>query len=61
MFTQNMEYYFNFRINLKFRRYGGIFSLYHRESKIIMLKEQFKKILINLGGKIIKYLEILIV
>jgi len=44
-------------LHLKFRRYGGIFSLHHSGSEVTMLKEQFKKILINLGSKIIKYLE----
>jgi len=47
--------------NLKFRRYGGIFSLHYRGSEVTMLKEQFKKILINLGEKIVKYLDISIV
>jgi len=47
--------------HLKFRRHGGIFSLYHRESEVTMLKERFKKILINLGSKIVKCLDISIV
>jgi len=45
-------------LHLKFRRYGGIFLLYYRESEVTMMKEQFKKILINLDGKIVKYLDI---
>jgi|GEM_PF-5425776 len=45
-------------LHVKFRRYGGIFSLYYRGSEVTMLKEQFKKLLINLGKKIIEYLDI---
>ena len=46
------------RFMLKFRRYGGIFALHYRGGEVTMLKERFKKILINLGLKIVKYLDI---
>ncbi|PJI07902.1 hypothetical protein CUB90_08495 [Clostridium sp. CT7] len=42
----------------KFRRHGGIFSLLYLKREVTMLKERFKKILINLELKIIKYLDI---
>ena len=51
----------NVKSSLKFLRYGGIFFLHHRGSELTMLKERFKKVLINLGKKITKYLDISIV
>ncbi|MFL0252024.1 hypothetical protein ACJDT4_16510 [Clostridium neuense] len=35
--------------------------MYYRGSEVTMLKERFKKVLINLGSKIVKYLDISIV
>ncbi|MFL0252392.1 hypothetical protein ACJDT4_18440 [Clostridium neuense] len=32
--------------------------MYYRVSEVTMLKERFKKIIINLGSKIVKYLDI---
>ncbi|MFL0249619.1 hypothetical protein ACJDT4_04225 [Clostridium neuense] len=39
-------------------KYVGIPALHYRGSEVTMLKERFEKVLINLGSKIVKCLDI---